>query len=532
MAIAMATARPLRLFARLAIRARAFARGRRWTLRSKGWAALFLLTVFEAALWVHWTRERARLQEIVQQLEANHVRMELVTEVNMGLVHSAIALHQAIANDQVRAQSDAILLDLHVFLPRLPELSRFYPELAPSLHQIARRVKALEGPDLRDEALALRDAEFELSAGLDERANAGEQQGRRMLQEYNELQQRVAMFLTVMNIAALIAIGAGITIFFTRLARDLTTLEEQAAAVIGGYRGAIRPLRRRDEVGALMNAIQRMQLQLRHREQRQEFSRQQKFHQEKMAAVGSVAAAVAHEIGNPLDAIAGIAQHSLEELTSGERPDADTLVANARLTLAQAERISQIVRQISDLGSPRSPDPELFDANELVRSTCSFLRYDKRLRPVDLQAEVDPSLPAVHAVPDHLTQVLMNLLINAADALDEVQGRRRTIRVTTRAESGAFVLTVWDNGHGMTPEVLGKAFEESFTTKPAGKGRGIGLSLCRALVESAGGTIDLESVPGQGTTAVVRLPLGGATVSGPGEGAEGEIPAPETGRLE
>jgi signal transduction histidine kinase len=146
--------------------------------------------------------------------------------------------------------------------------------------------------------------------------------------------------------------------------------------------------------------------------------------------------------------------------------------------------------------------------NALVRSTCSFTCYDKRFRGIRLDFDLDPGLPAVSTVADHVTQVLMNLMINAADAMSGADAPQAPcIRVATRQVEGGIEVTLQDNGHGMSREVLARAFDESFTTKPAGRGRGIGLFLCKTLMEEAGGRIALASAPGSGTTATLFLPL-------------------------
>jgi signal transduction histidine kinase len=225
-----------------------------------------------------------------------------------------------------------------------------------------------------------------------------------------------------------------------------------------------------------------------------------------MAAVGSLAAAVAHEINNPINSISGIAQHTIDGIRSHKRLDDETLCGNAEFILKQTERIALIVRQIADVSAPRSADPELLDINELVQTTCSFIRFDKRFRNIPIMPDLDHDLPAVRAVADHLTQVLMNLLINAADAMQEVAGRKPMVRVATRRTNGVINLSVSDNGQGMDSTVRAHVFEQSFTTKPAGKGRGIGLYLCKTLIEEIGGRIDLESTVGAGTTVRVSLP--------------------------
>ena len=118
-----------------------------------------------------------------------------------------------------------------------------------------------------------------------------------------------------------------------------------------------------------------------------------------------------------------------------------------------------------------------------------------------------PSEAALRMVSDHVVQVLMNLLINAADALDGSEEAAPTIRVETRRAGAGVVLAVTDNGPGIASENLGRIFEPHFTTKPPGRGSGLGLSLCRSLMQQDGGEIHVESAVGQGTTVLVTLPV-------------------------
>jgi signal transduction histidine kinase len=237
-----------------------------------------------------------------------------------------------------------------------------------------------------------------------------------------------------------------------------------------------------------------------------------------MAAVGSMAAAIGHEVSNPIAAIAGVAQYLIDETRADDHRVSRLAHEFSVQILKQTERISLIMRQLASLTRPHSPRPELLDLNQLAQSTGSFISYDKRFRGIEFEYALDPELPAVTAVADHITQVLMNLLINAADAMESVprDGQAR-IRVTTRRTGDTVRLEVADTGHGMAPEVLARAFEESFSTKPAGRGRGIGLYLCKTLIEQHHGRIELASRIGEGTTVSVFLPLQSA--DSPQEGA-------------
>jgi two-component system, NtrC family, sensor kinase len=326
----------------------------------------------------------------------------------------------------------------------------------------------------------------------------------RLSDDYRIAYESVTWIGTAMGLAGMIVLGVCSALFFRRLTFDLRALQERAFDIVQGYRGKPLALARDDEVGDLALAINRMQTGLREREQQLEIARQQRFHQEKMATVGSLAAAIAHEINNPIAAIHGVA----EAVTARCEESQCTHFGNScepGLILQHTQRISGITRQLSQMAFRQSAQVELLDLNVLVRSTCNLLSYDKRLRGITTSLDLDTQIPAVVGVPDHLTQVLINLLLNAADALTDTQDRARAITVCTRLHQGAVELRVTDTGCGMSPAVLERAFDEAFTTKQRGAGTGIGLFMCKALITAGGGAIELASKQAVGTTVTVRL---------------------------
>lgn len=476
------------------------------TLRAKGLIALAALIVYGTIIGLYVTHERGRMLHIVQQLEHAQLERQLLSRINTGLTHSTVALQNLLNSGVVQPPVDDVVLDLAWFVPSLPQLKTSYPETEQFVARLERDADELIKARSIHTITALRDSEQQLSSLIELFENEVERRGENLSADYRRVNQHITEFVLAMNLIGLAVFGLGLTVFFSRLTADIKKLEARAMAIVHGYRDEPMEVTRHDELGGLMRALSRLQSELQQWERQREISQQRRFHQEKMAAVGSFAAAVAHEVNNPINSISGIAQFTLDAIRSHRRMDDETLCGNAELTLEQTERIGSIVRHIADLSAPRSPDPELLDVNELVQSTCSFIRYDKRFRPVELVLDPDRDLPAVRAVADHLTQVLINLLINAADAMEDLADRKPTIRVSTRRVDGEIMLSVSDNGHGMDATVLTHVFEQSFSTKPAGKGRGIGLYLCKTLIEESGGRIELESTPGVGTTARVRLP--------------------------
>ena len=476
-----------------------------FTLRAKGILALAALLAYSGLVGIYVIHEREKMQQIVHQVQAIHDDIKLIIGINASLTHALVSLQDVLNSDDVTSRWGEVDRDVASYYGQLPQLRTQHPETADAIRRVEEATSSLNRLQSRTALIALRDGEQALAAAIERIEDAKQEEARMLSQRYSELSRFITVFVATMNVVGLVAFGMAATLFFTRVAADLNRLKERALAVAGGYRGEPLKIVRGDEVGHMMSAVNQMQRELALRERQQEISRQQRFHQEKMAAIGSLASAVAHEVGNPINSISGIAQHTIDALDAGRLVDEQTMRGNAKLTIQQTERIAAILRNLSDLSAPRSAQPQLLDLNELLRTTCSFLRYDKRFRNIDLAIEEQADLPAVRAVADHLTQVVMNLVINAADAMEGVSGRKPAIRVTARRAGDYIALTVSDNGQGMKPETLEHAFEQSFTTKPAGKGRGIGLYLCKMLIEEMGGRIELQSTIGEGTVANVQL---------------------------
>jgi signal transduction histidine kinase len=151
----------------------------------------------------------------------------------------------------------------------------------------------------------------------------------------------------------------------------------------------------------------------------------------------------------------------------------------------------------------------LLNLNGLIENTNRFMRFDKRLRNVDIVLDLNPGLPAIYGVSDQLVQLLMNLMINAADAMEDGRAEISRINISTFRVGSGVGLQIEDNGHGMDDDTLENALDPFFTTKGAGKGTGLGLPLCYTVASEHGGTITLESKPGQGARVRVILPVDG-----------------------
>jgi signal transduction histidine kinase len=488
------------------------------TLRTKGILsfAVIVLYVMVVTLWV--THERLKLLHVVDQLEIVRAKQELLVRLNLALGHSITEIQNTLKMPTGTENVENVSSSVQLVVAALGEFQPIYPALLTddlkNLHAKMMSFEDKAGGDPMLKMLAVRDSELRLIEKLNEITTVLNAKSNELSTLYRTQSDAAPLIGIGLYMAGLSVYGLVIFMFFKRLATDINRLEQRAMAVATGYRGAPLRVTRRDEVGGLMEAVNRMQETLLRSEERQEYTRQRQFHQEKMAAVGSLASAIAHEVSNPMAAISGITQEIIAHTTPppglqvDRRRDHRLMHDQAQMILQHTERIAAILRRMSTLTDSGSQLPELLDLNALVRNTSSFIGYDKRFRNIQFELDLDPAIPAINAVSDHITQILMNLLINAADAMSEQSAEKPAqIRISTREVDGHVHLTVTDTGHGMSPELLAQAFTKHFTTKPVGVGRGIGLSLCKKLVEEGGGSITLESSPEVGTTARLILPL-------------------------
>ena len=223
---------------------------------------------------------------------------------------------------------------------------------------------------------------------------------------------------------------------------------------------------------------------------------------EKLAAVGTLVSGVAHELNNPLTSIAGLSEFLLEQSRTTEAEREHLRVIND-----QAERASRIVRNLLTFARKGPSEGAPVDLADVVQRTVLLMGYEMRQSGVTVETAIAPDVPPVHGNRDQLQQVVLNLLINARQALAGLaDGAPRRIAIALDREGDRVVLRVRDSGPGMPPEVAGQIFDPFFTTKPPGEGTGLGLFLSFGIAESHGGALAVESSPGQGAVFILSLP--------------------------
>ena len=232
--------------------------------------------------------------------------------------------------------------------------------------------------------------------------------------------------------------------------------------------------------------------------------------QQRLESLGTLAAGVAHEINNPIQGIMNFA-----ELLTENNDDADEVREFAGEIIHESKRVTSIVRNLLAFARHESiveTEDERIEVRELVESALSLIRAVLRRDGIPLELELPEDLPGLRCRPQQLHQILVNLIVNARDALDEfgVQGERRmiTIRATsmTRASEPWVRISVIDRGPGIPEAVCARIFEPFFTTKARDKGTGLGLAVSHGIAAEHGGELSVESEPGVGTSFHLDLP--------------------------
>ena len=227
---------------------------------------------------------------------------------------------------------------------------------------------------------------------------------------------------------------------------------------------------------------------------------------EKMAALGGLLAGVAHELNNPLSVVVGQATLLMEGSSEPK------VVARADKIYKAADRCARIVKSFLALARRKPPERKPVDLNGVITAALDLLGFQLRTTNIEIVTDLAPQLPEITGDSDQLTQVITNLVLNAAQALDGWTGSRR-ITVASSSEGQNVFVAVSDSGPGVPAEIRTRVFEPFFTTKGSKGGTGVGLSLCLNIVVSHEGEMTLRDTPGGGATFVCQLPMAVASAA-------------------
>ena len=229
----------------------------------------------------------------------------------------------------------------------------------------------------------------------------------------------------------------------------------------------------------------------------------QLIHTQKMESIGTLAAGIAHEVGNPLASISAlvqVAQRNTDEPFIKEKLD---------LVKSQVTRISKIIRDLVDFSRPSNFELQRVNINECLKEAVEITKVGTKAKDIDFNVMLSDELPNLPLVADQLEQVFVNILLNAVDALNEVKDNKRekSIRIESALYEDEAIITFTDTGSGISEENLTKIFEPFFTTKSQGKGTGLGLWVSYGIIKSFQGNLEVRSNHDMGTTFTVKLPV-------------------------
>ena len=219
---------------------------------------------------------------------------------------------------------------------------------------------------------------------------------------------------------------------------------------------------------------------------------------ERLASLGMLSAGVAHEINNPLGGVLALSALALEDL-----PPDDPNRENLEEVVRQAQRCKAIVKGLLDFSRQSATSSEPVDLGRAAQEALALVRPQAAFFNIEMVCAFEPNLPPVMANRAELQQVILNIVVNAAQAM----GERGRLTLTTDSSEGFAELAISDTGHGIPPDRIGHVFDPFFTTKDEAKGTGLGLSIAYGIVSKHGGTIAVESEVGVGTTFTIRFPV-------------------------
>jgi len=281
--------------------------------------------------------------------------------------------------------------------------------------------------------------------------------------------------------------------------RPLQRITVAAVQVTNGEYGTEVDLRdSNDEIGLLANSFNEMSRKMAGDIEQLRQLNEQLTRTEKLAAMGTLSAGVAHEVNNPLAAISSL----IQMMQAKKNLDADT-TEKLKLISAQIQRITQVTKDMMDFARVRPAARTLIGINETIETSLRLASFDKSFQKLRLKKTYAENLPAIFADNDQLQQVFLNLFLNARDAMPD----GGELSIATSNSNGEIKIRVADSGTGIDASNLKQIFDPFFTTKQTGKGTGLGLAVCYGIVTAHGGRIEASSNARNGTTFLVALPV-------------------------
>jgi len=340
-----------------------------------------------------------------------------------------------------------------------------------------------------DKTVAVHTREY--GAGL---VRAAQDLLREKQQRIHSALNRIKFMPILVMLTLLVVITAAFVWQARKILERLNYVQRAAEGVAKGDYEAIQHLRSQDPISVLMRAaFTNMADEL---DKRQE----QLVEARKLVSIGTLTSGIAHELNNPLNNVSLTADTLLEELDAMPRAEMRELLQDI---IGETARASEVVRNLLDFSRAEQRSLRPLGMATVIGQTLKLVGNQLALSGVKVETDVPADLPEIRGDMHYLQQVFINLFLNSAQAME----KGGQLRISARREGDRLCVDVADTGCGMDKDTLSRVFDPFFTTKPVGKGTGLGLSIIYGIIKKHGGSIDVQSEPGQGTTFTVCLPV-------------------------
>lgn len=469
------------------------------SLRFKGHIFTVLLLSYITFITVFVLMQRHQPLEQLEQYQKIQKAQKALARADLAAFHIVTMLFSDVSQSDLQGVA-------HYFSSLRQQyinLQEWFPEQAESFRKLVETIPVtLMEPSERN----LKQIHFHLAQSkieLGRMMSLNSARLSRLINEYRAHNDSVVMTTLILGIMGLALLGAMTSLFFNQLKSDLNALQKRTAEIVQGYRGEPLPVKRHDEVGQLTQGMNYMANALAEREQALEIQHGTTAFMEKMVAIDSLAGGIAHEIGNPITCIAGLAEEIKNDVDNQLSEDSQQYLA---AMLKYVDGLVKVGRDLSVIDTHKRDEYEWLDIDQLISNTLNIFHYDKRWTNISINLNLDHMVPAIYASVNQITQLISNILENAMDAVQK--NRQPVVTINTRLQDDEHLLiSIHDKGAGMGKDVLEHIFDPFFSTKSVGLGTGLGLAICWTIAKAHHGSISATSVVSEGTEINIILPI-------------------------